>query len=302
MLFVWDFELALFTSSSQTNITLLLASEDNIVEMASGLFNDASLALFARVVAPRPSANQTNRSTPISGSKRRRSDEDEEADAANNNESNPSMSNEGQRSHQDAENTVFVGNLPISMDEKAVSRFFRECGDIASVRLRSIPVEGTKIDDPGNQNLVKKVCKEQGKIGKQKGSLNAYVVFKEPSSIATALAMNNNVIAGRHIRVDLATPTLFDPSRTLFIGNLPFLADEEELRSFIADRLPGGDEEVEGVRIVRDQETLIGKGIAYVLLRSRDAVISGLAINKVSQMCITILCFPYIYSAVAAFS
>lgn len=250
--------------------------------MASGLFNDASLALFARVVAPRPSANQTNGPTTNAGSKRRRADEDEEANVTVDNKSSSSPSASGQRSHQDEENTVFVGNLPISMDEKAVSRYFRECGDIASVRLRSIPVEGTKVDDPGNQDLVKKVCKEQGKIGKQKGSLNAYVVFKDSSSIAAALAMNNSVVDGRHIRVDSATPTLFDPSRTLFIGNLPFLADEEELRSFIADRLPDGDEEVEGVRIVRDQETLIGKGIAYVLLKSRDAVISGLAINKVS--------------------
>lgn len=187
--------------------------------------------------------------------------------------------------NEEADRTVFVGNLPISMQTRDVSLLFRPFGYVESVRLRSVPVAGTKVpeDEAGNQNLVRKLCVNKGKLGDQKGSLNAYVVFRDASSVPTAVtAMNNTVHGDRHIRVDASTPTLFEPSRSLFIGNLPFLCDEEELRQFFVGLLKRGDEVVEGVRIVRDQETLFGKGIAYVLLKDRDAVMSALSLPKTS--------------------
>lgn len=187
--------------------------------------------------------------------------------------------------NEEADRTVFVGNLPISMQTRDVSLLFRPYGYVESVRLRSVPVAGTKVpeDEAGNQSLVKKICVNKGKLGDQKGSVNAYVVFREASSVQTAVAaMNNTVHGDRHIRVDASTPTLFEPSRSLFIGNLPFLCDEEELRQFFVGLLKRGDDAVEGVRIVRDQETLIGKGIAYVLLKDRDAVMAALSLPKTS--------------------
>ncbi|CAM9400433.1 unnamed protein product, partial [Discosporangium mesarthrocarpum] len=47
--------------------------------------------------------------------------------------------------------TVFVGNLPISTGPKKVTRLFREFGKVASVRIRSVAVEGAPVDDAGNQ-------------------------------------------------------------------------------------------------------------------------------------------------------
>lgn len=126
-----------------------------------------------------------------------------------------------------------------------------------SVRLRSVPIAGTAVDEPGNQKLVRIVCAHTRKFGEQKGSFNAYIVFKvcvlllspmctvvtynvyscylqEVESIAKALSANNTIMGKRHLRVDTCTPSLFDPKCSLFLGGLPHYADEEELREHFA--------------------------------------------------------------------
>ena len=64
--------------------------------------------------------------------------------------------------------------------------------------------------------------------------------------------------------------------RTLFIGNLPFDADEEELRSFFESGMQkqkshleeGSREEfVESVRLIRSKDLQKGKGFGYVTLK-----------------------------------
>jgi len=197
--------------------------------------------------------------------------------------------------------TVFIGNVPISETAKSITRLCTEFGEVESVRLRSVPVAGTAVDEAGNQDLVKKVCANKKDFGTQKGSLNAYVVFKEHGAVPKALAANNRVIgagskvrkegkdgaeaksslsAGRHLRIDLVKPTLFDPKRSVFIGALPHYADEEEVRNHFAAVLPNGQEDIENIRIVRDAETMVGKGIAYLLLKSSDAVMQALSLHK----------------------
>jgi len=191
--------------------------------------------------------------------------------------------------------TVFIGNVPISEKVKSITKLCSEFGEVESVRLRSVPVAGTAVDEAGNQDLVKKVCANKKDFGTQKGSLNAYVVFKEQSAVPKALAANNRVIgagskvqkegeakvsAGRHLRIDLVKPTLFDPKRSVFIGALPHYADEEEVRNHFAAVLPNGQEDIENIRIVRDAETMVGKGIAYLLLKNSDAVMQALSLHK----------------------
>lgn len=130
--------------------------------------------------------------------------------------------------------TLFAGNIPVSYDVKKLKTYFKEFGSIESVRLRSVPYEGIAVDQPGNQLLVRKVAINSGKIGSQKGSLNAYIVFEKEESVTLALAANNRMIGDRHLRVDRCTPTLFDPKSTVFIGGLPYYADEEKLREHFA--------------------------------------------------------------------
>lgn len=134
--------------------------------------------------------------------------------------------------------TCFVGNISTATNKKTISMLFKECGEIDSLRFRSVPVEGTAVDEDGNQSLVKKVCSNKQKFGDQKGSLNAYVVFKDPSGAAIAVStMNNRVLEGRHLRVDHSIPSVLDPKRTVFLGSLHFYADEEELRNHFSQVL-----------------------------------------------------------------
>lgn len=54
---------------------------------------------------------------------------------------------------------------------------------------------------------------------------------------------------------------------TVFIGNIPFIVSEEELRAFF---VPCGD--IENVRLVRDPKTFLGKGIGYVMYKTKEAM------------------------------
>lgn len=95
-------------------------------------------------------------------------------------------------------------------------------------------------------------------------------------------------VGNKSVQVDGTSPILpGDPKRTLFVGNLDFASKEEDLRIFFeslvaAERGPpptpqenDGEEDGEGqlsrrpawvnrVRIIRDKETQLGKGFAYV--------------------------------------
>lgn len=178
------------------------------------------------------------------------------------------------------ERTIFIGNIPKSETVKSVTKFCTEFGAVESVRLRSVPVAGTAVDDAGNHDLMKKVCVNQGKLGDQKGSFNAYVVFSDKSSVAAALKANNRLMGKRHIRVDTSQPTPFDYKRTVFLGSLPHYADEEDVRNHFAKVLPMGQDDIDGIRIIRDPETLVGKGIGYLMLKDRDGVMQALTLHE----------------------
>ena len=178
--------------------------------------------------------------------------------------------------------TVFIGNLPLTESVKSIRKLCSEFGEVESVRLRSVPVAGAKVDEAGNQDLVRQVCVNQRAFGEQKGSFNAYVVFKDKASVASALKANNRVLGTRHLRFDTATPSHFDPRRTVFVGSLHHYADEEKLREHFAAVLSNGHDDIENIRIVRDPETLVGKGFAYILLKNRESVLKALELNQVS--------------------
>ena len=64
------------------------------------------------------------------------------------------------------------------------------------------------------------------------------------------------------MRVDMAASNVHkDVKNTIFIGNLPFHATEEQVQIFFAEC---GD--IDYVRIVRDSQTFIGKVELYIYL------------------------------------
>lgn len=243
-------------------------SENSQKLQLMSMFTESSLTRYQRVVKPAPVAATEESDEENKGL----TDEAPATEGATNSTNDPAKD----------DRTLFVGNLPISMDQKAIIKLFKEYGKIESVRIRSIPIAGMKVDKAGDQNLVKKVSAVRHTFGDQKSSFNAYVVFEDASSVEPALVENNRVIDNRHIRVDRMNPTLFDTQRSLFIGNLPYRVDEEEVREYFAKVLPHGQDDIEGIRIIRDPETLIGKGIAYLLLKTRENILDAIRLHDVS--------------------
>ena len=79
--------------------------------------------------------------------------------------------------------TVFLGNVPKAETAKTLKKYCAQFGEVESVRLRSIPVAGTAVDDAGNQKLVRRVCAISRNFADVKGSFNAYVVFKTKEAV-----------------------------------------------------------------------------------------------------------------------
>ncbi|KAM4828868.1 RNA-binding protein 34 [Thomomys bottae] len=170
------------------------------------------------------------------------------------------------------ERTVFVGNLPVTCNKKKLKSFFKEYGQIESVRFRSlIPAEGT---------LSKKLAAIKRKVHPDQKSMNAYVVFKEENAAAQALKRNGAQIAeGFRIRVDRASETSSRDKRSVFVGNLPYKVEEPALEEHFVDC-----GSVVAVRIVRDPVTGVGKGFGYVLFENTDAVHLALKLNNSELM------------------
>lgn len=190
---------------------------------------------------------------------------------------------------EEEKRTIFVGNLPPEITRRSLAVLFKPCGIIASARLRSIAVSGVKLppEQAGNQKMMRKVCANTGKIlsgsDAPKKTAQGYVVFASLESVKKALQMNNTPYQSHIIRVDHAKPSI-EPSRSVFVGNLPYLADEQTLRDHFSKQLSEGEDlneregsPVEGVRIIRDRETQRCKGFGYVMLR--DATLVPLALE-----------------------
>mmetsp|Transcript_24554 Transcript_24554/g.57682 ORF Transcript_24554/g.57682 Transcript_24554/m.57682 type:complete len:405 (+) Transcript_24554:109-1323(+) len=195
--------------------------------------------------------------------------------------------NQSENSQKCEDRTIFVGNLPLSITRKSLAALFKECGSIDSCRIRSIPVTGIKLpkDQAGNQRMMKKVCVNTNQIDKTlTDTVQGYVVFKHIDDVSKALALNNKLeFDGIKIRVDRAVPTV-DPSRSIFVGNLPYSAKEQTLQEHFEKGclLETGD--IEGVRLVRDKETFQCKGFGYVLFREKNLVPTALKLHETTYM------------------
>lgn len=130
-------------------------------------------------------------------------------------------------------------------------------------------------------------------------STNAYVIYTtELAAQRAAPRLNGTVVLDRHLRADsLAMPTKINHRRCVFVGNLSFV-DEEPQDPKSDDgserrpkaKFPADAEEglwrafakagkVESVRVVRDRETRVGKGFAYVQFFDENAVEAALLLN-----------------------
>jgi len=211
---------------------------------------------------------------------------DKETDESNNGINENDDSNV-KTEEKDEERTIFVGNLSLSITRKTLAGLFKDCGPIASCRIRSVPVTAVKLPQEyaGNQRLMKKVCANTNQIDKSlTDTVQGYVVFKDLDTVSKALELNNRLVFDdKKVRVDRATPTV-DSSRSVFVGNLPYGAKESTLQDhFIKGCLLDG-KDVVGVRIVRDKETFQCKGFGYVLFREKNMIPTALKLHESTYM------------------
>jgi nucleolar protein 12 len=173
-----------------------------------------------------------------------------------------------------AERTVFVGNVPAAIIKsksltKQFKRFFAEIGKIDSIRFRSI-----SFTDVGSRKVafVKKALHES------RESVNAYVVYQDKeSSLKSVKELNGKIFENHHLKVDhLSHPTVKDNKRTIFVGNLDFGEQEENLWKYFNTKI---NNDVESVRIIRDSKTNMGKGFALIQFKDTLSVNKALLLN-----------------------
>nr|CAG8680587.1 12461_t:CDS:2 [Entrophospora candida] len=171
---------------------------------------------------------------------------------------------------EQSERTIFIGNLPVSVIQKEnfkkLKSQFSIFGKIESIRFRSIAF---------SEPLPRKISFITKKLHPKRDILNAYILYKEKSSVEDSLLMNAKIFMDKHIRVDsVANPQKQDKKLSVFIGSLDFEAQEEELWQHFKNC---GD--IDYVRIVRDAKTNLGKGFAYIQFKDCGSVELALKLN-----------------------
>ncbi|KAI0029683.1 hypothetical protein K488DRAFT_26712, partial [Vararia minispora EC-137] len=148
--------------------------------------------------------------------------------------------------------SIFVGQLSWNIDNDWLKSEFEQCGEVTGARVQM------------DRNT-----------GRSRGF--GYVDFATPEAAERAIELNGKEIDGRPIKVDRSTRTSGDnkfkaekrarafgdqvnePSSVLFVGNIPWNADQDALYEVFADY-----GEIKNVRIPTDRDSGKPKGYAYV--------------------------------------
>lgn len=164
--------------------------------------------------------------------------------------------------------TVFVGNVPINADKRALLKLFKPIGKIEKLWVRSVPVDiESKIPTKGKVILKQYVVNATNK--------NCYILFSSVKEAQAAiLQVNRTNFEGRHLHVTPARTIERDYKTTAFVGNLPYEADEEELRAVFADC-----GEIDFIRLVRDHQSFRCQGIGYVKFVTKEGLDASLALH-----------------------
>ncbi|WKY08358.1 hypothetical protein Q1695_007687 [Nippostrongylus brasiliensis] len=162
---------------------------------------------------------------------------------------------------EEKKRTLFVGNAPLSMNEKSCKKIFSQYGTIESVRMRSVM--------PTKETITKRIAHISHSFHEKQSSVNFYVKFKDEESVKKALAYNGTIVDRHRIRVDTCTSKAdYDRKLTVFVGNLPLDVQDDELAEFFEENVGG----VSFVRCVKDAATGMGKGFAFVVFKSTSSV------------------------------
>ncbi|KHJ40816.1 hypothetical protein D918_09100 [Trichuris suis] len=166
--------------------------------------------------------------------------------------------------------TVFISNLPADITKRELLKLVKEFGPVETVRLRSCI--------PKDPKVPKRVAVIKGELV---GRINAYIRFKEESSVEKSLSLyaNGSQVSDHHIFVDSClSKRIYEKKRSVFVGNLPFDVTEDQLYEHFVDC-----GEINAVRVVRDKKYGLGKGFGYVVFRNASSILLALKLHG-SQM------------------
>ncbi|KAG5451597.1 RNA-binding protein 34 [Clonorchis sinensis] len=179
--------------------------------------------------------------------------------------------------------TLFVGNLPPGLKKTELRKLFDSVikQDSASVqsncRVESVRFRGVVPVTGGTGKLARKRAVIQGEFSAGVSqNMIAYVVLTSTAGIPAGLSLNGHWLqtkpistdtptdyqsSGKHIRVDRALRhrPVEQFKQSVFLGNLPFDVQEEEVRSAMSKFGP-----IANVRLIRDKETGAVKGFGFV--------------------------------------
>ena len=205
-------------------------------------------------------------------------DEDDDISDEEDEEEGELEGNGSLNSHQDKdssledfkedERTIFVGNLPKDVTKKQLQKLFKQFGKIDAIRFRG------KISK--SLNVSKRVAAITNDLHPKVKSIYAYVRFESEESTKKALSINGRKFGENYIRVDMSMKSnnKYETKKSIFIGNLHFNVDDDSVRKHF--KRCG---KIESVRIIRDNQTGVGKGFGYVNFKSEDAVALALELD-----------------------
>ncbi|ETN87018.1 hypothetical protein NECAME_05739, partial [Necator americanus] len=123
---------------------------------------------------------------------------------------NRKKSHEQRMTLEEKKRTLFVGNAPLSMDERSCKKLFSQFGPVDSVRMRSVI--------PTKETITKRIAHISHNFHEKQTSVNFYVKFKDEESVQKALAYNGTILDRHRIRVDTCTSKAeYDRKLTVFV-------------------------------------------------------------------------------------
>lgn len=99
---------------------------------------------------------------------------------------------------------------------------------------------------------------------------------------AACAGLNLTIIHDKHLRVTPAMHTRSPVRQSVFVGNLPFDVTEEELILLFKDAAKDAGSKLVGVRVTRDKETGMGRGVGFVSFD--DALGVRAVINQAGEL------------------
>jgi len=165
--------------------------------------------------------------------------------------------------------TVFIGNAPTGTTAKDMRKIFLPFGTLEAVYERSLLKKN-----------IKRTKQLLGADRKEKSihlnSTNFFVRFNtEIDAKKAAEKINGQEFRGYFLRVTMSVQKEFGRSTSIFVGNLPYEAEEDEVRKHF---LACGD--IKSVRIVHDKNTGRCVGIGYIEFADKNAREAAVQMNN----------------------